>query len=178
LTEDGTAALRLSYEAGAARRALGPAAWAVLEHLALDARAGTENRLAVETSIRKLASAMGLSKGTVSRALTRLLGHGIVTGVEQAHDAAGRFSATRYLLTLPVGVTLHHLAPRSHRPSPRRTSEPTLTASKPSQPSLFDTSNRSDPTWSSHPPDPAAMSIDALAPGVRMRVNRPVDGGH
>ena len=71
-------AVVLTRAACSAKAALGPTAWVVLEELALGAERGSDGRLVVTTSVRRLGAALGLDKDTVARALARLSAGGFV----------------------------------------------------------------------------------------------------
>lgn len=82
------------------RRALDPTAWMVLEELAL-AGAGAGGAAAVaQTSVRRLADVLGLSKDTVAAAIRRLTGAGLVRRIDERQTASGRFGHARYEVDL------------------------------------------------------------------------------
>jgi hypothetical protein len=56
----------------AVKRAVGLAAWGVLEDIALDARLDDAGRLVAETNVRRIAANLGLNKDTVTRLLRAL----------------------------------------------------------------------------------------------------------
>lgn len=80
------------------KRAVGVTAWVILEDIALDASLDVEGRLVAETSVRRIAANLGLSKNTVSRHLARLREHGFVLHEEVREPTAGRFETARYVL--------------------------------------------------------------------------------
>jgi hypothetical protein len=86
----------------AMRRGLGPTAWVVLEAVVAQAH-DAEGGLAVDASVRSLASELGLAKTTIARALTMLRECGLVT-FTQTRASDGAFSAGRYVVALPPDV--------------------------------------------------------------------------
>lgn len=86
------------------RRALDPTAWMVLEELALAGGgagpgaggAGTVS----QTSVRRLADVLGLSKDTVAAAVRRLTAAGLVRRIDERQTASGRFGHARYEVDL------------------------------------------------------------------------------
>lgn len=84
-----------------ARRSLDPTAWVVLEELVLaaDTEAAGSTVLA-PTSVRALASQLGLSKDTVASALRRLANAGIVRRQDERDAGSGRFGHSRYVVDL------------------------------------------------------------------------------
>jgi hypothetical protein len=81
----------------AAKRRLGPTAWAVLEDVVLDARR-TAGRWEATTSVRLVARHLGLTPGTVARALARLCSDGIVHREDRRDDRTGRFGESVYVI--------------------------------------------------------------------------------
>jgi hypothetical protein len=193
----------VSAEAAELRRALGPVAWIVLEELVLAGRVRSPGRVVAELDLRRIAARLELAKGTAARAMQRLQDCGVVR-FEGSRQSGGRFGRGRYTVELNgTGVTPVVVRPprvterdtaRRDAGEPRRRSHATEQSAR-RQLDLFDleeTNNALDdaPTLDDHEhatrdrdrhsqlPDPAAMSIDTLAPGVRARINRPAGGGH
>ncbi len=81
------------------RRRLGPIAWVVLECLA-ESAVDCAGELVSFESVRGIAELLGLSKGTVARALRRLADEELVTYVASRQDD-GRFGPSHYRLTVP-----------------------------------------------------------------------------
>jgi hypothetical protein len=111
-------------EARAWRRAVGPAAWVVLEELVALALADANGRWCASTSIRGLAAELGLGRDSVDAALRRLRLAGVVTFAAPRRPADGRFGAGRYLVAGELqaaltGAPQHVLrtAERSVRPA-------------------------------------------------------------
>lgn len=103
--------LTLGRHAPELRRALGPIAWVVLEHLG-----GTAEHLAGESvsheSVRGIAVELDLAKDTAARALRRLADADLVEYVP-SRSLDGRFSRSHYRLTLPPDLFLApHGSPR------------------------------------------------------------------
>ncbi len=80
------------------KRVVGPAAWAVLEDIALDARLDDDGRLVAETNVRQIAANLGLGKNAVSRHLARLREFGFVLHEELRTAGTGRYAVSRYVL--------------------------------------------------------------------------------
>jgi hypothetical protein len=78
------------------KRAVGLAAWGVLEDIALDARLDEAGRLVAETNVRRIAANLGLNKDMITSHLRTLREHGFVLRVECASTPRGgtRRSAT------------------------------------------------------------------------------------
>jgi len=85
--------LAIAPDARALKRQLGPTAWAVLEDVALDARLDDAGRLVATTSSRRVAENLGLTSGTVSRALGRLRSLGLVEYARES-GTGGRFGVS------------------------------------------------------------------------------------
>jgi len=81
----------------AAKRQVGPTAWAVLEDIVLDA-CRTAGRWEATTSVGLVARHLGLTPGTVARALARLCSDGIVHREDRRVDRTGRFGASVYVI--------------------------------------------------------------------------------
>jgi len=84
------------------KRSLGPTAWAVLEDVVLDA-IPHEDRWLARTSTRQVADHLGLTPGTVARALARLCTEGIVHREDRRDADTGRFGETVYAV-VPVAA--------------------------------------------------------------------------
>jgi DNA-binding IclR family transcriptional regulator len=119
-----TVELVVTADAGGVRRSLGPIAWVVLEELASTSSRRTE---VVSTNVRDLAEALGLNKDTVSRALNRLIGAGMLVRRHQP-VVAGRFGPGSYQLRLPPGLRVETEEPP--RRTPATPPQPTRTTSQ------------------------------------------------
>ena len=148
------AGLTVSIESRTLKRTLGPLAWAVLEDLSLDAVL-QDGRWLAATSTRRLADHLGLTPGTVARALARLCTEGLVHREDQRDTRTGRFGESVYVVAptpaLVPCVDSPHTVPRD--PDPPSTVRPV--------------------TVSPHaaPPNKAPSSSDRLAepvPGRRL----------
>jgi hypothetical protein len=83
------------------RRKLGALAWAALEHLALSARQD-EQGWAAPVGVRDVATGIGVTKDTASRAVAALATAGLVTRSRvETHDRGRR---PGYRLHLPAGI--------------------------------------------------------------------------
>jgi DNA-binding transcriptional ArsR family regulator len=82
----------------AVKRAVGLAAWGVLEDIALDARLDDRGRLVAETNVRRIAANLGLNKDTVAKHLRTLREHGFVLQEEERAAGSGRYEVCRYVL--------------------------------------------------------------------------------
>jgi DNA-binding transcriptional ArsR family regulator len=80
------------------KRAVGLAAWGVLEDIALDARLDEHGRLVADTNVRRIARNLGLNKDTVARHLRRLRGFGFVLQEEARTAGTGQYGNCRYVL--------------------------------------------------------------------------------
>ena len=140
--------LALTAEARAFRRAVGVAAWAVLEELVLEADADTSGTLVVRTNVRRLAAQLGMSKDTAARAISRLTRAGVVRRVVGERGVHGALPSSSYVLDLGGVSGLTVDVARASNASPAITSAPSQPAPPPrtrpalrmnaSQPSLFD----------------------------------------
>jgi hypothetical protein len=108
-------ALTLGPTAPTTRRALGPIAWCVLEHLAETAEDRAGNTVSYET-VRSTAGALGLANDTVARALRRLADAGLITHMP-GRAVDGRFASSHYRLTFPADVFIDLSVP--NLPLPR-----------------------------------------------------------
>jgi DNA-binding transcriptional ArsR family regulator len=130
-TPPDTHTLTLGPAVAATRRAVGPIAWVVLEHLASTAELRAGQTVSHE-SIRRIAAALDLAKDTIARAIRRLADAGLVEFVPSRADD-GRFAPSRYRLTLPaelfVDLPTEHRVSNPHRPnrSPLRPNPSTST---------------------------------------------------
>jgi hypothetical protein len=80
------------------KKAVGLAAWGVLEDIALDATLDGQGRLVAETNVRRIADNLGLNKDTVTKYLRRLREYGFVLQEETRGDGSGRYESCRYVL--------------------------------------------------------------------------------
>jgi DNA-binding transcriptional ArsR family regulator len=104
----------------AVKRAVGLAAWGVLEDIALDARLDDAGRLVAETNVRRIAANLGLNKDTVSRHLRTLREYGFVLHEEERAAQSGRYISCRYVLDPSACVERFTVTP----PQPRAASQP------------------------------------------------------
>ena len=94
-------AVVLTGAARAAKAALGPTAWAVLEELVLCAERAEDGRLVATTSVRRLGTALGLDKDTAARALARLSSGGFALRAATERSANG----SCYVIVALSGLT-------------------------------------------------------------------------
>ena len=147
-----TAGVTVTGEADLVKRAVGPTAWLVLEHLVLTA----DDSLESPATARSVAVAVSVSKDTAASAIRRLEAAGLVERRSQGRNE-GRFGRAGLRVSLPAGVTvprpsLAATEPSPRHRSPRRTTPPA--ASRPvEQLSLIPESNRAADT-------PAVVHID------------------
>lgn len=108
--------LIVSVESRALKCALGPLAWAVLEDVSLDAVL-QDGRWLAATSTRRLGDHLGLTPGTVARALARLCTEGLVHREDRRDTHTGRFGESVYVvaptLALMPCVDSPHMVPRT-----------------------------------------------------------------
>lgn len=109
----------VSADARELRRAVGVTAWCVLEELVLDGELDAD-RVVVSTNVRRLASAVGVSKDTAARAVARLVRAGVVERVTTERGERGTFPTAAYAVDV-ASVRGLHLNPTS-TPQPTRTS--------------------------------------------------------
>jgi DNA-binding transcriptional ArsR family regulator len=98
--------LALSVSASAGRaliRELGATAWTVLVDVNLDAWAEPAGRTAT-TSVRLIADHLGLTPGTVARALARLTAAELVQRQDRRDGATGRFVESVYIVAPTAGI--------------------------------------------------------------------------
>lgn len=100
-----TNSLHVTGDAAELRREVGPAAWFVLEYLALNATPTPgDGGWAVVTNVRAIAATLGIGKDRAATALHVLRDAGLVT-VEQSKRAAGaRFEPSRYRIHIPAAT--------------------------------------------------------------------------
>jgi DNA-binding transcriptional MocR family regulator len=79
------------------KRTVGPTAWAVLEDVVLDV-VPEEGRYVARTSVRVIADHLGVTPGTVARALARLCNEGLVHREDRRDGATGRFGESVYVV--------------------------------------------------------------------------------
>jgi hypothetical protein len=96
-------ALVITTESGQLRRRLGPLAWMVLQHLALNCCCMEGGGWAAAVGVREIASGVGVTKDTAARGVSTLLSAGLVTRELIDLDAKRR---PGYQLHLPAGMRL------------------------------------------------------------------------
>ena len=96
--------LVVTVESRALKRTLGPLAWTVLEDVSLDA-VFQDGRWLAATSTRRLADHLGLTPGTVARALARLCTDGLVHREDRRDTRTGRFGESVYVVA-PMAALL------------------------------------------------------------------------
>jgi hypothetical protein len=84
-------------------REVGITAWAVLVDVSLDAAPGPAG-WAARTSVRATADHLGLTPGTVARALARLRTAGLVQRRDDRDRVTGRFVESAYVLGTMAGI--------------------------------------------------------------------------
>lgn len=91
------------------RRATGPAAWFVLSELLsrVDPRDVQDGQVAISANVRSIATATGISKDTVARAVRRLIALGIVERIDERDRGSGRFGSSVYR----IAIAEFHLEP-------------------------------------------------------------------
>jgi DNA-binding transcriptional ArsR family regulator len=99
------------------RRSVGPTAWCVLEVLVTSPSTGDGGARIVRSSVRELATRIGVSKNTAQRALVTLRRAGLVR-LGQQRDVGGRFGDSSYRLSIPDDVLICWAT--LDAPSPRR----------------------------------------------------------
>jgi hypothetical protein len=109
------------------RRALGPAAWCALEVVATTPSDGDDDPWTVRSSVRSIASRMGVATNTAQRALAVLRDEGLIASAQGRGDA-GRFGNSAYRLTIDADVMSR---PRAPRPASSRTSRRRRVGPKP-----------------------------------------------
>jgi hypothetical protein len=103
LGDDDASPVLVTVASRALVRRLGPTAWAVLEDVVLDARPQNGRWLA-KTSSRRMAEHLGLTPGTVGRALARLCTEGILRREDRRDSGTGRFGESVYVVAQLVGL--------------------------------------------------------------------------
>jgi hypothetical protein len=116
--------LQVTIESRTLKRSLGPTAWAVLEDVVLDA-VPRDGHWIARTSTRRVADHLGLTPGTVARALARLCTDGIVHREDRRDVGTGRFAESVYIVAalpcLRPCVDSPHTEPRdTESPDPAR----------------------------------------------------------
>lgn len=112
--------LRVDEDSRAVKQELGATAWVVLEDVALDAHLDDAGRLLASTTVRRVAT-LGLTPGTVARAIARLCAHGIVHREDRRDPGSGRFGESVYVIHKITGLSLcidlpHTVEPDAARP--------------------------------------------------------------
>ena len=103
LDNDDASPVVVTAESRALVRRLGPTGWAVLEDVVLAGRPQNGRWLA-RTSTRRVAEHLGLTPGTVARALARLCSEGIVHREDRRDSNTGRFGESVYVVADVVGL--------------------------------------------------------------------------
>jgi DNA-binding transcriptional ArsR family regulator len=85
------------------RRSLGPVAWCALEVLAMSPPEDGTDTWIVSSSVRMLASGMGVAKNTAQRALAVLRGARLVESI-QRRSATGEYGSCSYCLNVDADV--------------------------------------------------------------------------
>jgi hypothetical protein len=123
-------AFKVSPVARTMRRRLGPVAWAALEDVLCDVTVHASGGATAQTSVRRVAAGVGVSKDTAARAMAHLIDLGLLCRRDGARADDGTFTTGSYevLLDHLEGVTIepHPKAPmveadvigrpRGHRP--------------------------------------------------------------
>ena len=108
--------LLLDERSQAARRQLGPLAWAVFERIAL---AAGPDGTPTTTSIRAEAEHLGIAKDTAMRAMAALRRLGMIEAVVPDRSSDGRFGMASYRVHPPEGVRIRReAAPSTRAPEP------------------------------------------------------------
>ena len=149
---------------------MGPVAWCVLEDLLEDATVDSLGRRVVNSSVRRLADNLGVSKDTTARALRRLAAAELIAPLPATRADRGRFGGGAYLIRAASpqvasasGGERAVPAPQARRPRTRVTAV--------SQPSLFDAAV--------DPGGPAGASAGAPRPAeVGVRTDRDAGRGY
>lgn len=98
------------------RADIGPVAWVVLEELVMSAEDGLR-AVEVATTVRDLATVIGLSKDTIASGLRRLIQHGLVTREDQRDRRSGCFGNSVYRVNLSK-TGLRTSSPDGPKPEP------------------------------------------------------------
>ena len=135
----------------AVKRAVGLAAWTILEDIALDARLDDTGRLVAETNVRRIAANLGVGKNAVSRHLARLRQCGFVLHEELRDEGSGRYEFSRYVLDPSACIERFTATPPvAHA----RTDRPGPPAAPGSSPAALQPCPRNRDTAGSTPPRP------------------------
>ena len=103
--EPSDGSLTIGPPAAPVRRELGPLSWFIFEELVLCAEPGGGGEPRAVVGVRGLAAALGISKDTAARGLSRLIDVGLARRVVTRTDE-GRFASSYYLLRIPPGVSV------------------------------------------------------------------------
>lgn len=123
-----TAGVTVTGEADLVKRAVGPTAWLVLEHLVLTAGASLES----PATARSVAVAVSVSKDTAASAIRRLEAAGLVERRRQSRHA-GRFGSAGLRVSLPAGVSVSRPSPAVTEQPPRQPPSRQTTSPEPSR---------------------------------------------
>lgn len=130
--EADTNTLLITTEAADLRRTVGPVAWCVLEHLALNATPAAASGWIVVTNVRVIAAACGIGKDRAAAALRSLKDIGLVTTAATGRAPGARFEPFRYRVHLsapapdPHHATSTQIESRSSRHARDLVPNPTL----------------------------------------------------
>lgn len=140
-----TGGVTVTGEADLVKRAVGPIAWLVLEHLVLTADAELESG----ATARSVAAVVSVSKDTAAAAIRRLEAAGLVERRRQGRRH-GRFDGAGLRVSLPAGVSVTSLSSPTTEPPLRQRTPRQTTKPAPSRPveqlSLIDETHRVNDT--------------------------------